>query len=308
MFDKTILDEKTVLVLGAGASQEFNFPLWNDLKNILTNQSNFSRDWAKLLEDHPNDSVDTILSKQNSEMNSEFCRIIVNHFIPLENNIKNEFDSHNKPQSWITHFCRNLMSEHIENPSIWTQLAANLNVVNLNYDRNFEYLFQRETNHIINNGNLRNEHNLARYIKDNELPDSINIESVHPHGSMAQPFVESYVQIDFTNYHEVHRTDFGSLDQSKINLHTQFYPVDTVKLLEDQTPYKRANELLCEAKNILIIGVSDYGLDQSSLEIPDTAVVHHVKGSGAHLAVDRPKNWHTHNCSAFDYFNTEPND
>lgn len=72
-----LLKHEFMLVLGAGASKDYNFPLWDDLKKDLKTElekesdsdksfdQKMKKKWALAIKDSPNKTIDAIILTKN---------------------------------------------------------------------------------------------------------------------------------------------------------------------------------------------------------------------------------------------------
>lgn len=80
-----MLEQETVLVLGAGASVDYGFPLWEQLKtDFLNSLGNNSNNWIQLIEDNPDKTIDHILERASDEEILQFQTFVVIDFFKKE--------------------------------------------------------------------------------------------------------------------------------------------------------------------------------------------------------------------------------
>lgn len=173
----TIINEPTVFVLGAGASQPFGFPSGDELRlgmiESLGNQINrdnlvlnefeptFIQDFQDTLELGNHRTIDTLLEKK-SEFREIGSYVIATRILACERS------KILLPQKdWYSTLWEALKFEN-EKPD-----TSNLSVITFNYDRSFEYFLEKNINVSCTTEKVEFAHNKRK-----------RIHLIHPHGSL----------------------------------------------------------------------------------------------------------------------------
>ncbi len=304
---ESALKNKTVLLLGAGASADYGFPLWDDLRKIyiefvdldfehavFSNHSGATY-WRDQLLNNNTDSVDAIAAKAQDEGVELFQLMTIAAFLKLE-----QQDLDQARTGWIEKFADSylkLVAKAPLEPEHIKPLFENLSIVSLNYERCFGVrLFKQTTlffnnyypNSIIRNGALRGI--------------DLNFKTIiQPHGSLGIILKHSRktgagIGVTTNCKHSLSATNFyceyGESIDDLIPHYREFndgpinsqhlksiMPVDLMRF-EHQTSesYRAANKSLLNAKNVIIIGMSKDGFNQSFLDISPHSTVYCTGG------------------------------
>ncbi len=147
-----MIEKKTVLVLGAGASKAFGFPIGKDLKNeiylTLKNRSNkvlndlttpiVLRHFIKRLQYSPEESIDAFLEHEKDNNIIEFGKMaIAAVLLPYEKEetLFNNFTT-NKEKNKNFHWYQYLWNQM---KTSFDDFEKNLSIITFNYDRSLEY-------------------------------------------------------------------------------------------------------------------------------------------------------------------------
>lgn len=296
---KKCLQEKTVLLLGAGASVDYGFPLWEELKPIYKNLVNVSMSpsffgehagaeyWRTSLSNMSDiETVDKLALNASDQGITLFQLMTLQTFAEFET-----IDLSTPSNGWVENFTDayiSLLEDNPRNTQHIKPLLENLSVISLNYDRSFAYRFAPKVNDFkvsaYPNKFIRNS--IIQGIKWN------NNIVVQPHGSLGNiprtqkaPLITS-INNHFNSNAEVNRK-YGEPFQAFTNQQTQstraleqqakqLMPVDLLHFAPtnmENGAYSHANSLLHTAKNVIIIGMSEEGFSQSLLRVPPMANV-----------------------------------
>ena len=277
-----LLQNRTVFVLGAGSSKDYNFPLWEELKpeflkRIVNYQDTFGEEavqyWTDALNSDQGKSVDFLAHKALPAGQELFQFVIGDILLECENS-----DAQSKSERWIEIFCQKLLGLGLNSET--SDLLQNLSFVNFNYDRCFD---QRYLNNFIKplwNSFPSKWTRLQSYQSLNgELAPFCSIP--HPHGTLGAIGLFSKGAKVFANYsytfhnpEEVVNLDYGDLqefEKLKSNDDLKYLPVDA--FLGQKEPYtlnndsyRQATDRINTASNVIIIGMSNPGWSQQLIE------------------------------------------
>lgn len=287
---RSLLEEKTVLLLGAGASANYGFPLWKDLRkeylNLLDSGTKLglhkgAEYWREQLSKNKEDTVDQIAAVASDDGLELFQRMT------LETFFKYEFkDISLKKSGWVENFVNcyiELMELDAFNPAHLKFIFENIYVISLNYDRSFSIRFTPRIDDYINK---RYPNTITREGTINGIRQNFRT-IIQPHGSLGS--IPGNNKLN--NIHSDHnhfkcssniQTAYGAFPP---NLNREIFrlnsimPVGLMRFGLDRSPsYKNANNLLKSMKNIITIGISENGLRQSYLNIPSNSEVFCIGG------------------------------
>jgi len=268
-----LLQEKTVFVLGAGASYDYGFPLWQELPNALIEEI------TKLQEDPYNygdkglTELKSTLDFINSDafINTTVDRLSVDstkHYITIQRLVAlaltrcEQSDCYERREGWIERLASSLASQSEEikkrNP------FENLYFITLNYERCFQYRFQSAfyKNLVAINGEE----------KDSSL--TTNFGTIYyPHGcigSLPNSSFSCHAHVDRET--TLAKVDYGSFTSVKGEIFSStpptIFPVDYFNNRQQtKVTYDWVNDnLLTDASTVIFIGVSPDGVSQSDLK------------------------------------------
>ena len=236
------LNQRTVFVLGAGASKPYGFPLGSELKNILiTNLSNrycqnvlkehgfeesLVEDFAETLPRTYYPTIDIFLEKK-TKFRELGAYLIAYSLLPMEN-------AHNLfPQKdWYAHIYHMIDFENSK-PDI-----ENIAFISLNYDRSLEHFLCM---------NIR--YNCPDHLLNNAESKLESLRIIHAHGSLG-----AYPEITFGNLPNDEEVLRRSAEGIRIVSDT----------LEDSDDFRAAQELIRGSSNLLFIG---FGYDSTTLSL-----------------------------------------
>jgi len=294
---ETLLKDKTVFILGAGASVDYGFPLWGDLKNQLLAEIEFSKCrvsypekslqyWKDILNSDATEK--TTIDELAYAAPEEHYHVIMSLIAMIlckkeqEEYIANIVES--KKLGWVEKFSNYLssllISELEESLEAFknSNFLRNLQFVTLNYERCFDYRFDGYVKEALIQKSLSKP---ERRFFEKYVENSLNLASYgtvyHPHGCIgslgADEFIKSKPRISYhcyanrSNGIQVPYGDWGRLETHLNQGRRPFlYAVDDLTDSEEET-YRKVNKLvLQQSKNIVLVGLSELGLRKSKLD------------------------------------------
>ncbi len=225
------LKKRTVLVLGAGASHTYGFPLGSDLKQAMLgtlNQKNRQRLKTHGFDDaliqefqdalrygaHP--TIDIFLEKK-ARFRELGSYLIASTLMPLERP-RTLFTQ----KGWYGDVFRALSLDD-DAPD-----TGNLGVVTLNYDRSLEHFLRKNTDYNCADSRIESAHSKREKIR-----------IVHAHGSLGK-----YPDVPYGTKLDDEATLRAAADSIKI----------VSDKLEDSEDFKNAQDLLAKAERIVFLG------------------------------------------------------
>ncbi len=305
--------KKCVVILGAGASVDYGYPLWSELKQqiidfdfdsffektTITDQSTQSEyqkvheEFLTILNNNDDYTLDHIIFKIDEPK--------IKHFQPTGYRIINMVgyllalvEIEKKDDKWVSDF-QNLLIKYIFDNHIdqgcEVNLLENLSIISLNYDRSFEYYLR--------NSFFEKLIGSATYRSHGGMPYSAllsrrnNITMFHPHGYMCSlphravdkdGFAKAGAQEDITINHNNIRgiRDLGGIIAIPYG-DKQLFHNDTIKRMGRQmyvvnevqeSDYNVANASIAKAEVVFCLGLSPAGINQSSLKFRDNQIVY----------------------------------
>ncbi|MCE5213820.1 MAG: hypothetical protein LLF83_03770 [Methanobacterium sp.] len=259
-----MIETPTTLILGAGASEPYGYPVGNGLRtdiisslremvknnNGWVNELNYSKDFVSdfahrlAISDAP--SIDTFLEKNKNRLYySEFGKIsIVDIISRAENNLPN-FQQENKNKNefeidhWYKYMVKKLSKLEVDN------FFENLRIISYNYDRSLEnYLFNP----------------LLGYLDTNEAVKIMNkLKIIHMYGRLDP------LQWEGTDWNNRY---YGEA----INSNDLFKLSKTINLIhetKESHAIKIANDYIDESGKVYFLGL-DLHNNLSNIEMLDT--------------------------------------
>jgi len=281
-----LLSVKTTILLGAGASFDYGFPLWiklkEDLLEALNNHKDYGIDndsgvdwWVEALNKmSDSDTVDKIATNAPAEHFDLFRNILGIVICKYEAE-----DSTKQTTGWIENFaakfCELLKSKYPDTDSI-QQIISNIDIITLNYDRVFNIRFNNQVVTCFKKS-LTKPREFEKKFKSifSRLPTIY-----HPHGCLGSsdeggnPSYATYLKPNNSST----RINYGDLDKVqhyiKSNRPPYLLPVDDLADADNQT-YIEANKILENSKNVICIGISPAGIEGSQLDLSKVDVVYY---------------------------------
>lgn len=279
-----LLKEKTTFVLGAGSSKPYGFPEWEELKpkflsrcidldGTPEHESLGLQYWQHCLRDGEKKSVDTLAKEANDSARSGFQHLVGKILIEQEN-----IDASSNNNDWIELLVKKLiLLSETNSPA---NILPNLNVINLNYDRCFCHRFSNLFKSVYEAfpGTWERQANLPSYGTGYRY-------QIHPHGALgniAYSFVEErsfgITASTFASFGTLPVVPYGNIEayeRAVASKKIQLMPVDVVGSDtwhgRAEIAYIKANSALSKSRNVIFIGVSELGYEQSHLSVPDSA-------------------------------------
>lgn len=274
-----LLEKPTVLILGAGASADYGFPLWVDLKqqfyNCLVGNGIFdlsghpgASHWIDVLRTSDGKTIDNLAAEAPDDGVELFQLLIVSLLSEQEKHDKN-----NRRSGWIEKlsfvYC-NLLSQHAMDKFQIRKLFQNLKIVSFNYERCFHNRFSRpvlkHVEQLYKNTITKNA------IIENERPRCIHI--YQPHGSLGSlPQTKQGIRVISKNSHFNSAAEFEveyGIERNQAHSNSKFQtksivPVDFTRLYTNNRAYHEANSVIQNSGNIILIGMSDEGFNETQL-------------------------------------------
>lgn len=273
-----MITDKTVLILGAGASRPYGYPLMDDLRDDIID--NFEGQYVQYIRKHeesvgrPEDSsmtnditniagararafikkfngshliIDEFLAEDANKDFREIGKIaIASSIVAYENNSKFRGETLKEQGDWYTSFYRQLFRTlpPDQKHQIWDHKFS---VVTFNYDRSFEYFL---SNSLLNT--FRSHTDLIQE-KLNE------IDIVHVYGQLLKlpwqydkPWEKDPGYYDYKNIER-----FEEIDRCAKNIDIMY------STRQDSLRVKKAQELISNAKRLIFLG---FGFDNFNME------------------------------------------
>lgn len=238
------LEQTTCLVLGAGASKSYGFPLGSELKIEIRNQpgreeastaiaaatnasDELRTEFRDVLRYGTHQTIDILLEENPRfrELGSVAIAVAI---------IEKESQLGLLPRRGWYNYLYDLLTRAVASNG---KCLANLKVVTLNYDRTLEQFLA---------GSIRYDIPEADKAKAREVLSSLEI--VHAHGSLGDIQEYSYGR-------SAHDHNFVKAAADRIRI--------TSDSVEDTVEFKRAQEVIGEAENLLFMG---FGYDLRTLD------------------------------------------
>ena len=236
-----MINDHTVLVLGAGSSAQYGFPSGVQLKEWMVSQTQIDGAWSKPLKDistseehieqyrraiiaSPDDSIDAVLTRRPGL--GSLGRFMIARRIAQCEQENNIFP----PRGWYRDLFHML---HLDDAS---KNPPSLTVVTFNYDRSFEYYFWRTIDSVLEGKGQET----AQYKMK-------NIRIIHVHGSLG----------------DIRDVPFG-LGGDLVGVEKIFENIRVVSdsSLDNSTDYFKAQETMQLAQRIVFIG---FGFDPTNV-------------------------------------------
>lgn len=288
--------KKTVVILGAGASMDYGYPLWGRLKEQLID-FNFDQfvqtvggftareideykavhaEFLELHKKNPEHTLDRI-AYEIDRPKDKHLHPTGYKLITMTGFLLARVEMAKQTTGWVPDF-QKLLVNHLVVSAAKTELEANfldqLTIVSLNYDRSFEYFVSKDFYpKVIAHGSY-----LPRdFVSSKALSINNRLRVLKPHGYICQPpnngsaevGVQPNLLISETqargsrypnNDMNVGYGDPRLLTKDIVNrMGRHMYVVDE----RGENDYQLANRFIADAEQVFCLGLSQYGFNQS---------------------------------------------
>jgi hypothetical protein len=257
-----MLKKNTVLILGAGASLPYGFPLGSSLlakiaanietriESLVSNDHRLSGERKselihnaellknKILELNP-ESIDLLLSRWPSLEEIGKLAILM-EILEAETDSK-QVISATKPGLWYPSFFHKMSDDVTCEEEIDLLYENKVAVITFNYDRSFEFKLRHL---ILNFVETKNKEKLSAYFE--------SIPILHVYGKIGEPFKED--DPTFCKYGQ--KYNFDLLSKLAMN-------IDVMYSSREKQTQEKIKELLASARQVLFLG---FGFHSSNLE------------------------------------------
>ena len=194
--------KNTVLVLGAGASVDYGYPLWEPLrqqmlnldiddfllKQVLVTGSQFDahreayREFRTFASSNPSDTLDQIVYRIDQPKNKHLNptgHLLIN----IAGHLLAKVELEKKDGGWVTDFQEVLVDYLVtsSNPNAPdANLLSTLNVVSLNYDRVFEHFISHDFYRMSRRSSIRTVYLQLALLRHSRRSNQLNV--FKPHG------------------------------------------------------------------------------------------------------------------------------
>jgi hypothetical protein len=301
--------KSSVIILGAGASADYGYPLWNDLKTQLIDFD---------LDGFFNEIVDFPETEKQSfqDVHGEFKTLAANHPILTLDSIIAEIDrpksKHQNPTgfkllsmvgfliakiecskrveskaNWVYRFQDYIINQILDqldyDDSTKNYLSA-LTFVSLNYDRNFEYYFcDQFFSRLLDKDGYKpsglhyslnlSGHTKAQILKPHGTIAHINFFGQHFGHGMIKSLQYGVVPAPTSRQLGTPSFNFGDENILKWNSVQAFGTIAVVEEVGNNS-FAEANYRIEHADNIVCLGLSVAGITQSKIALPAGKRVH----------------------------------
>lgn len=279
-----LLKNKTTLLLGAGASFDYGFPLWNGLKSkmleILENYSDYNLTnndgvnwWVERLQSMTEEeTIDKVATFAPEEHYDLFRQLVSIAIIEYEN-VDSERDTHGWIEKFSEKFAQVLVQQYPDSVRL-QETIENFKVITLNYDRVFDIRFKHKIEQEFKKV-LTKPREFEKFYKSIFLKFG---SIYHPHGCLGPTegiSIDCYTYMNPNNAFGIPYGKIQNLKNSFKNGKIPFvFPVDDLKGVENVT-YTRANKILNETENVVCIGLSPLGIRLSDLDLSNVKTVYY---------------------------------
>lgn len=285
---KDLLENKTCLLLGAGASLDYDFPLWNDLSIRLTRllndseQSPYKDYWLEILAEHSEAltksmiTIDQVISLNRRSVVYRNYIVNILQEIISESELEDSNTNLDDDEGWLGVFrtkLRLLLSECVESGDLeaYLRVMMNLKVVSLNYDRAFARHVMRPIAEDLNHHSFLSDTEFHTNFS-NELRDFFTIHQ--PHGSLGllpvpgrmsgNPIagIHSHTAIKQNNYGgNSNGTQYGMKPNQNVDW------IEVVGEGDLNKNYERlSSAIMPNVQNLIAIGLSPIGISACEID------------------------------------------
>lgn len=280
---KNLIDDKVLLVLGAGGSIDYGFPDWEGLAQkiierldsvIANSTDDFDREMAKEWQgtlksaDFKKQTIDHVIS-------SNYGNLVRRHWIVnilkdvIYESEKKDLESTPKDERWVERLSAKYMdllrlAENQSSDSDILKLVDNFRVVSLNYDRSFAYYFFPNLVNYFHRANLKDRdflmsqsNNLVGFFRTYQPHGSLGFFSVPRLPRIGNP-ITGITVVDGNKYSNLQSNSNGNTYGAKPSENNH---IELVGESNMEGNYKNINNnLVPGTKNCLVIGLSEIGL------------------------------------------------
>ncbi len=300
--------KNTVLLLGAGASVDYGYPLWGplrqqmldlDIGNFLATEVELDgaaitahkeayEEFYSLAISNPTDTLDRIIERIDRPKGKHLKptgHLIIN----IAGLLLAKVELEKKDGGWVTKF-QNVLVEHLvteyDSNKPDQNLLSNLTVVSLNYDRVFEHFISHD---FYKKMIAHPSYNLTHAVPATTFSRSNQLNVFKPHGYICQLGTQNSVSHVGMNHDLVlsNMTAKGTrypgndmpvaygnsqiVEKSAfLRMGRHMYVVDERGADDYQTP----NQFLSKAEIVFCLGLSDAGISQSSFDFKNVKKVY----------------------------------
>lgn len=300
--------ENTVLILGAGASCDYNYPLWGELKqqlidfdfDLFFDQVGEFRD-EEMKEYRKVHSEFLNLERQNSDHTLD--RIAFQIDLPKEKHrhptgyrlmtmtgfLLAQIEMKNIAQGWVSDF-QKILIDHlvfsIANRDCDTNFLDNLTIISLNYDRSFEHLVSLKFyDRLIGHSDYQPTQGFG-FSKTLSVRNSLRV--LKPHGYICQPPSNASAEVGVQPSLTISETQAIGSRYPNNDMHVGYGDQRLLKkdIIErmgrhmyvvderGENDYQKANRHIRGAENVFCLGLSQYGFNQSHFQFGAEQKIH----------------------------------
>jgi len=288
------MEKKSIFIIGAGSSKEYDYPIWKELKPQIENHLKDALDngdpasikaieWLGEITDEK--TLDEVISDKNkairqkpdpSEVEAVIWKAIASIFSALEKPILN-----GSKIGWIDKFSNSILNSILAkydskdkdwDKKIMAELNAqlgNMYFITFNYDRILEYKIITQITEALRNDVSNN--NFFDQLLAPAIEKFFFDKFYHPHG-IINPYanVRDNSKVDFKNRNNSNIAYFGDVKEH----HLQFSPglmASCFDCNEDSGSFGDLKKVNSSPKQIFILGNSTYGLQNNLKKLPCAA-------------------------------------
>ena len=278
---ETLIQEPVTFLFGAGASRDYGFPLWSELRSEflkrLSPDIHGSTYWLEALTDEKRAhlTLDQLTIDAMGKSKTLFQRIVSEVIMDCE-----AADMSSMKESWIEQFSLSLL-ELAKDHDLLTMIIQNVSFVSLNYDRCFDYRFGKSFVSKIPSVFPDDPWAIPAYTSTINSAKFNTIHHCHgvPGGMINHPWVDfkdchvsGHTFLNRNKYTVIPYGDKTALE--KRNWESGIISVDYAKKGQNTSYIHAHSQALNVAKNLIVIGLSTEGLSQSDIKINEKTKVY----------------------------------